>query len=169
MIREEVYSLNWDGTITVPRPGVYRVQVNERRSNMSRLIPASVPRRRKGDDERRHPVPRRITTRTPIIEGAVYGTQMVGKRKALFSRRMINGVRESVGPDFRTERRDPNRIMYQYRTSQDPRIRALERRGAVTRLERRVGPHERRVDRRAALWCKQFRREKPWDYDRRKG
>lgn len=44
------------------------------------------------------------------------------------------------------ERRDPSRAMYQYRTSADPRIRALERRvnSAQTKEERRSG-RDRRI------------------------
>ena len=55
------------------------------------------------------------------------------------------------------ERRDPDREMYQYKTSADPRIRALERRGGIpgriieigsgrSVRDRRVATGPRRVD-----------------------
>lgn len=92
-------------------------------------VPTITLRRRK-EDERRSIIPRRVTICRPIMEGAVYGAQMVGKRKAFLDRRTVNGARRAVSADCPTERRDPSRNMYQYRTSHDPRIQALERRSA---------------------------------------
>lgn len=67
------------------------------------------------------------------------------------------------------ERRAEVFSLFRYDCARDPRIRTLERRKAVTKLERRFGPCKRHLDMRTALWCNQFRRKKPWDYDRRKG
>lgn len=140
MLHDEVYKLGQGDTLTVKGPGTICIQQEDRRKGVppswwresaNGLVSLGPRPRRRKTDERRSIIPRRIATCAPIIEGAVYGTQMVGRRKALFNRRFFNGVRESVGPDFRTERRDLNRTMYQYKTSRDPRIRALERRGGA--------------------------------------
>lgn len=68
------------------------------------------------------------------------------------------------------ERRDPNREMHQYKTSRDPRIRALERRNLIAGVkywapmkpERRVGYVDRRWNEVAAM-------EYPPDMGRRFG
>mgnify|MGYP001600521336 FL=1 len=62
------------------------------------------------------------------------------------------------------DRRDPSRGMYQYRTSHDPRIRALERRisSVQTKEERRSGK-DRRINRDVPLRFGQrtWQRRKP--------
>ncbi len=56
---------------------------------------------------RRSTLPRRATFSCPLFEGAVYGNQMVGKRKATIDRRRYCGITKAVAPDARLERRGP--------------------------------------------------------------
>ena len=48
----------------------------------------------------------------PLVTGAVYGTHMVGKRKANHDRRCAHqgGIHSYTMPDFPTERRNSNRL-----------------------------------------------------------
>lgn len=111
------------------------------------VIPSGMSAEVEVQPDRRALLPRRVAIKYPVALGAVYGSHMIGKRTALFDRRIINGVRRSVQADQRADRRfNPG---YYYKDSLDPRIRALERRGQQhndwMKIERRVGK-ERRVN-----------------------
>lgn len=125
----------------------------ERRSPSQRILPPFKSFRRRKGDERRGNMPRRTY-------GAVYGPQVLGKRKATIDRRRYCGITRAVMPDARIERRtgrplmpawvasaqawvpvhNPRRrkgeerrketLVRLYKQSPDPRIRALERRMA---------------------------------------
>lgn len=147
----ENYIVTNSGPITVSVPACARVTVEYAERRFGQRNDPN-PRRQK-EDERRGSTPRRMLICLPIVKGAVYGNQMIGRRKATFDRRLVNGVRRAVSTDHRIERRNPNRKMYQYRTSHDPRVRTLERRAMehitfsslVNQLVQRRSGEDRRV------------------------
>lgn len=50
--------------------------------------------------DRRFPVPRRMIVTNPIVDGAVYANNFIGRRKAPFDRRMTDGHRPAVAVDY---------------------------------------------------------------------
>lgn len=80
-------------------------------------IAAKTVRFRRYDRRSMALLPRRIAVCAPLVEGAVYGTQMVGKRRATFDRRHPGGVTVSVLPDHRLERRHNGPLMPRWSAS----------------------------------------------------